>query len=92
MNIKDTYKYIRNNCQIKSKWWQKNPYTPLFQIIQIPKLIGISMCFTKILKLKKWVIEIEEPGRNDTRHYEFNNESEACEEFLRLLKIGRDIK
>lgn len=88
MNIKETYKYIRKN-DLKGKKHNKSYYHIAIDIIRF-RIRGIAYGdweYGDILeyKNKKWIVYYKE--RDTISMYkEFDDEKQACEEYLKRLK------
>ena len=88
MNIKETYKYIRKN-DLKGGKHKKSKYHIAFDILRF-RICGIvygDWGYGDILeyKNKKWIVYYKE--RDTISMYkEFDNEKQACEEYLKRLK------
>lgn len=88
MNIKETYKYIRKN-DLKENKHKRSNYHIDFDILRF-RICGIVFGdweFGDILeyKNKKWIVYYKE--RDTISMYkEFDDEKQACEEFLKRLK------
>lgn len=88
MNIKETYKYIRKN-DLKGKKHKKSNGHIAFDILRL-RICGIvyeNLEYGDILeyKNKKWIVYYKE--RDTISMYkEFDDEKQACEEYLKRLK------